>query len=569
MNPSSVLISRSSNIAYARIPKASIFANMQVRTKITLWVSSLATVTFACAGLLLWNTERAKFNHHLTTLAYEELTGFLHLSGEVFRTFKQVRRDLMSDEGSLTFDLDEAQNRINGIIDGIRRVTSKEIEEIGEENKPDNDFNRINNLRQEITAAFDDVRSTMRMIQSGNRKDAVALLESSLQIRVDQKIDGIIEAAVEDEREEVAEALRQIELINQIAIWAAIAASIAGLLLTTLVIVTLVLRLRTSLTALETGAEIFAAGRLDHEIPVYGRDEFATLSMRFNDMARELLDQRHALEEARESLEHRVGERTEELRAANAELKRRDKMRRQFFADIGHELRTPITAVRGEAEVALRARDDRQTVYSSALKRIVEITDQLTRFVNDIFMIAREQAGAVDMRRGTVDLTDAATSAVEQLRTLIVERSASVSTEVPATPAFVEGDTQRLCQLVQILLSNAIYHGQDAVEVNVSVSGVGENWRISVEDDGPGIQESDRAQVFERFYRGSDLDRKERLQGTGLGLPIAQSIVQAHGGRIWIESEPALGTAVHAEFPAVGEEQGDGKADQAKDKVSA
>ncbi len=542
---------------------------MQVRTKITLWVSSLAAVTFACAGLLLWNTERAKFNHHLTTLAYEELTGFLHLSGEVFRTFKQVRRDLMSRDGTLTFDLDEAQNRIEGIADGIRRVTSKEVKAIGEEDNPDNDHNRINNLRQEIAAAFDDVRNATRMIKSGNREDALALLETSLQTRVDEKIDGIIESAVEDEREEVSEALRQIELINQIAIWAAIAASIAGLLLTTLVIVTLVLRLRTSLTALETGAEIFAAGRLEHKIPVYGRDEFATLSTRFNDMAHELLDQRHALEEARESLEHRVAERTEELRAANAELERRDKTRRQFFADIGHELRTPITAVRGEAEVALRAKNDQQTVYNTALKRIVEITGQLTRFVNDIFMIAREQAGEVDMRRGTVDLTDAATTAVEQLRTLLVEKSTSITTEIPTAPAFVEGDEQRLCQLVQILLSNAIHHGQDAVEVTVSVSRFDNNWRLSVEDDGPGIPDSDKAQVFERFYRGGDMDRKEHLQGTGLGLPIAQSIVQAHGGRIWIESEQALGTAVHAEFPAVDEEPGSEASEHVTDKVSA
>ena len=525
---------------------------MQVRTKITLWVSSLAAVIFACAGLLLWNTERTRLNHHLTALAYEELTGFLHLSGEVFRTFKQVRRDLTGGGGTLRFDLDEAQHRIGVIADGISGVTSREIRATGEQDRPDNDHNRIQGLRREIAAAFDDVRAAARMIGSGDRERALALLETSLP-RVDGKIGGIIEAAVEDERREVAEVLRQVELINRIAVWAAVAASAAGLLLTALVIGTLVLRLRTGLTALETGAGMFAAGRLDHEIPVRGRDEFATLSIRFNDMARQLLDQRHALEDARGSLERRVAGRTEELRAANAELKRRDMMRRQFLADIGHELRTPITAMRGEAEVALRARGGRRAVYFSALERIVEITGQLTRFVGDIFMIAREQAGEVDMRRAAVDLADAVTSAVEQLRTLIVERSAAVSTDLPADPAFMEGDTQRLRQLVQILLSNAVFHCRDGVEVGISLSRAGGNWRLSVEDDGPGIPESDRVQVFERFYRGNGGDRGERLQGTGLGLPIARSIVQAHGGRIWIDSGQARGTAVHAEFPALRE----------------
>ena len=525
------------------------YCSMQVRTKITLCISILAAVIITCAGLLLWNTQRSTYNHQRSTLAYQQLAGYLQFSSELFRTFKQVRRDLMDGGGVLAFDLDEAEQRLIAIVDDIRMTEVQESQAVGlREDEVYEDQNRLNALQREVSGAFDDIRRGKDMLAAGKAAEARLFISATLTERIDVRISQIIEEAVEDEREEVAEALAQIELVNRIAFWVAIAATVTGLPLTALVVYTLLLRLRRNLSNLERGAEIFGAGQLDHKIPVHGKDEFAKLSHRFNAMAHQLQEQHQALEDARISLEHRVEERTEELRAANAELERRDEMRRQFFADIGHELRTPITAVRGEAEVALRARSDHRETYRSALDRIVEISGQLTRFVNDIFLIARAQAGVADMRRAEVDLNEVINMAVGQLRTLTEEYDAQLTLDVPESPAMVEGDMQRLCQLLQILLSNAVKHSQPGVRIEIALRLKANDWRLSVSDNGPGIPMEERPHVFDRFYRGGASVKPRPAQGTGLGLPIAKSIVQGHDGRIRIDPI-RQGTAVHVSLP--------------------
>lgn len=524
---------------------------MLVRTKIFLCVGTLTAVIVACAGLLLWNADRSTYNHLRMQLAYEELGGYLQLSGEVFRTFKQVRRDLMDGSEGLAFSLDDAERQIEAIIAEIFADEAAEVEVGPRPNEDVRDISRIEALRQELARAFDDIRETKRLLAAGRSEEARALLDTSLETRIDGRVNQLIEMALADERREVAAASNEIELVNRIGFWAAVAATMLGLALTALVVFTLVLRLRTSLVNLERGAELFTAGRLTHEIPVSGRDEFAVLSQRFNTMARELRQQHEALEEARASLEIRVGERTEALRAANAELERRDANRRQFFADIGHELRTPITAVRGEAEIALRARQDYQATYRSALSQIIDIADQLTRFVNDIFLVAREQAGVLDLRRDTIDLKQAVCAGIEHMHSAIDAGQVSLTTAFDGDPAMIEGDEQRLGQLVRILLSNAIQHSPPGVRIHIALHRTEAGWELCVEDNGPGIPESEVNRVFDRFYRGDAGADRWESGGTGLGLPIARSLVNAHGGRIWIEGGRADGTAVRAVFPAL------------------
>ncbi len=508
-------------------------------------------VIIACSVLLLWNTYRSTYNHKRTNLAYSELTKYLQLSGEVFRTFKQIRRDVLNEGGKLNFDLDQAQGSISEIISEISDLAAEESAIGLRTGEALEDVARAHALSEELVEAFADVRRSIVLLKNGTIVEAKALLGNSLETRIDGKVAQVIEAAVNDERVEVAEALEEIEQTNLIASWAAIGATLSGLLLTGWVIYILALRLRISLRNLESGAELFAAGQLDHRIPVSGSDEFAKLSHRFNSMAGQLRNQHQALEDARASLENRVMERTEELRTVNVELQRRDEMRRQFFADIGHELRTPITAVRGEAEVALRSRVDHRETYRSALERIVDITGQLTRFVNDIFLIAREQAGVSDMRRDEVDLREAITAATEQLRSMIEEHQCKLSLDIGEVPAMIEGDSQRLCQLIQILISNAIQHSPAGVNVRASLVCHDAEWQLSIEDDGQGISKEEATRVFERFYRGGGTFDHDQARNTGLGLPIARSIANSHGGRIWIDTSYSGGTAVRISLPLI------------------
>jgi signal transduction histidine kinase len=501
--------------------------------------------------LLLWNTYSATYNQKRTSLAYEELTGYLSLSSEVLGTFKRVRRDLLNEGNSLTFDLGEAQARVTKIVADMTETATDEDEVGLREGEMDEDLQRARDLAKELENAFADVRQTELLLENGRVDEARAFLDKSLTARLDGAVAGFIKDAVEDERSELDDALREIEYYNTVAYWAAILASLIGVLVAGWAMYALALRMSNSLRNLENGAELFASGKLDHTIPITGRDEFAKLSGRFNAMAGQLQTQRNALEEARDQLEQRVMERTDELQVANDELTRRDETRRQFFADIGHELRTPITAVRGEAEVALRARQKQRETYHSALSRIIAISDQLTRFVNDIFLIAREQAGVVDMRHSETDLRGPVVAAAEQLHSKFEQDQCRLTMDLGDEVVPVEGDAQRLCQLLLILMLNAIEHSPPGVNIKVSLARHGDEWWLSVEDNGPGMSNEDASHAFERFYRGAVEAGPDQRRNTGLGLPIARSITNAHGGRIWIDTDFSGGTAVRIALPVI------------------
>ena len=538
----------------SRVIRVPIVTVMQIRTKLVMSVSTLAAVVVACSVLLLWNTYSATYNQKRTSLAYEELTGYLSLSSEVLGTFKRVRRDLLNEGHSLTFDLTEAQARITKTVAAIT-ATAIDEDAVGlRDGEVDEDLQRARDLGKELENAFADVRQTELLLNNGRVNEAREFLNNSLKVRLDGKVAGFIEDAVEDERSELDDALREIEYFNTIAYWAAILASLTGVLVAGLAMYALALRMSNSLRNLENGAELFASGKLNHTIPITGRDEFAKLSGRFNAMAGQLQTQRTALEEARDQLEQRVMERTDELQIANDELRRRDETRRQFFADIGHELRTPITAVRGEAEVALRARQKQREAYHSALSRIIAISDQLTRFVNDIFLIAREQAGVVDMRHSKIDLRGPVVAAAEQLHSKFEQDQCELSMQLGEEIVSVEGDDQRLCQLMLILMCNAIEHSPAGVNISVSLDRHDDEWWLSVEDNGPGMSDEDASHAFERFYRGATEAGPDQRRSTGLGLPIARSITNAHGGRIWIDTKYSGGTAVRIALPAIDEE---------------
>jgi signal transduction histidine kinase len=274
-----------------------------------------------------------------------------------------------------------------------------------------------------------------------------------------------------------------------------------------------------------------------------GKDEFAQLGNALDEMAGRLEAQRGELIETRSGLERTVAARTEDLARANERLKRTDAMRQEFLANISHELRTPITVIRGEADVTLRCRDTSTADYRSALTRIVEQARRLGKLVDDLLLIARARADALRLDLQPVSLRDLLSDACGH-----AEAMADAGTEIrlisddPHLAAL--GDADRLSQLFMILLDNAIRYSGDDGAVTVSVTGEGDSAAIAIEDNGIGMSAQDVESVFERFYRG-EVARRMAPQGSGLGLHIAKAIVSAHDGDIRIESAPGEGTIVY------------------------
>jgi len=331
------------------------------------------------------------------------------------------------------------------------------------------------------------------------------------------------------------------------------AVALAALTLAAAIVLALYLnrRLQRPLDRLLEGTQALQAGALEHRIALRSRDEFGRVAEHFNAMAAELQRHRSDADAARRRLEDAVLERTSELSAAHETLQQVDQRRRQLLADLSHELRTPATAIRGEAEIALRGADRPSAEYRETLTRIVGGVKQLTGVIDDLLLIARAEADQLAMRFGTVDLSELLGDATEMAGTLGARHNVRVQLEAPRAdlPAVtLQADADRLRQALVIVLDNAVRYSRNGGAVRVSWQRVDGRVQVAVADEGIGIDADELPQVFDRFVRGRRA-RLHRADGTGIGLSIAQAIVQAHQGRIGIESIPQQGTTVRIELP--------------------
>lgn len=297
--------------------------------------------------------------------------------------------------------------------------------------------------------------------------------------------------------------------------------------------------LRRPLDALVTGARALGRGQLHHRILLKGQDEFSDVARSMNAMAEELEKHRQGETEARHQLETQVSERTRALHEANESLQRTDLRRRQLLADISHELRTPTTAIRGEAEVTLRGQNRPASEYREALQRIVGTSRQLGAVIDDLLAMARSDMDTLSLVRQALDLSKPLLHALAQASALAAARQVRIECQpLGAVPMQILGDAQRLGQLLLLLLDNAVGYSCPEGLVSVSVQPALDDDQmveVHVVDQGIGIAPEELALVFERQFRGHAA-RLHRADGSGLGLPLARALATAHGGSLHLES---------------------------------
>jgi heavy metal sensor kinase len=222
-----------------------------------------------------------------------------------------------------------------------------------------------------------------------------------------------------------------------------------------------------------------------------------------------------------------------------ARLERSFEQLRRFTADASHELRTPLTAIRSVGEVGLRQHRD-EKAYREIIGSMLEEADRLGRLVDSLLTLSRAEAGQVKLNLRRVDLAELAREAVNHLRVLAEEKRQSISVEA-AGPVYATVDRLVLRQAVINLVDNAIKYSPEGGSAQVIVRDQPHGPILEVIDTGPGIAAEHREHIFDRFYR-VDKARARELGGTGLGLAIARWAVEAHGGRIELESEEGKGS---------------------------
>jgi two-component system phosphate regulon sensor histidine kinase PhoR len=231
-----------------------------------------------------------------------------------------------------------------------------------------------------------------------------------------------------------------------------------------------------------------------------------------------------------------------------ARLKELEKIRQDFVANVSHELRTPLTTIKGYAETLLEGglKEDQAFQFVQVIKRH---TDRLTKIVEDLLMLSRIETKEFQLKMEAIPLRDFIDDVVEFVKEPAEKKKISLSrNEIPSSLS-VQADRNYLEQILINLLDNAIKYTPEGGRVIVSaVEKDSKDIQFSIEDNGIGIPKEDLSRIFERFYR-VDKGRSKELGGTGLGLSIVKHLVQAHGGKVWVESHPGKGSVFYFTLP--------------------
>ena len=225
----------------------------------------------------------------------------------------------------------------------------------------------------------------------------------------------------------------------------------------------------------------------------------------------------------------------------------------RFTADASHELRTPLASLMAELEWAL-ARPRASGEYRSSLAVCLRAAQRMRGVVEGLLTLARADAGAIEPQREPVNLASVVEDAASGVESIAAERGIAIRIE--SVPAIVDGDSNRLRELISNLLINAVQHSVPGGTVTCSVSTLGPTTRLVVSDTGPGVGSDDLPHIFERFYRANKV-RSRASGGAGLGLAISKWIAESHGGHIRCESSEGQGARFTVELPAL-----EGSADQ-------
>jgi len=371
---------------------------------------------------------------------------------------------------------------------------------------------------REASTAFDGYRRVVAqeraLIQMGDHRGAVRLRDAESRIlaeRVEERLGALMSATHTRVLSVEADAARvQGRMWTSIllALGAAVGLALVGAAF-------LAHRMTRSLNVLSSAAAAIASGKFREPIAIKTRDEIGSLARSFNTM---------------------IGQ-----------LRRGEETRRDFFATISHELRSPLTSIRGAAELLREGVPGPLTNKQKRLTDIVSVSSgRLLRLVNQLLEMSRLQAGPLDLERRSLDLTELVDRVVEELHPLASEASVTLECERIGSDFTYSGDGERLHQVLVNLGANAIRFTPAGGRVVARVIDAGPEFELQVEDTGVGIPADALPHVFDA-YRQAHRERG----GTGLGLAIVRGIAEAHGGRVTVESSEGKGSRFTVLLPRV------------------
>ena len=339
-------------------------------------------------------------------------------------------------------------------------------------------------------------------LSEAERQDGVTIMMDG------QQVGTLIAAPIEPSGQPTLEG-EFLRSVNRSLLLAGLAAGVIALVMGSF----LFLQITAPLRALTAAARRIAVGDLSQRVEVRSQDELGEVGHAFNAMAESLA--------------------------------RAEELRRNMVADVAHELRTPLSIIQGNLEALLDG------IFPPTPENIAAIHEEsmlLSRLVEDLRELALVEAGQLAIKKEPTQVEELIQRATGNLRPQAAEKGIELVTDLPAALPPVQADSHRLEQVLRNLLINALRYTPAGGRITVTVRGMDGGVQVRVADTGPGIPPADLPYVFERFWR-SDKARSRAHGQTGLGLAIAKQLVEAHGGRIWAESEEGKGSSFAVWLP--------------------
>ncbi len=521
--------------------------------------TALALVSVVQGAMGIWAINVAVHNVQRGRVASDLLAEFLELSANKQRLKTWLSQSLVSDYPDKKIRL-QLQQTMTLELKNLAALAKKARELDGDNALAFEEHSKRQDALTTLTRGIETLNASLSDVLPIAKGADPAIAWKSISKKFDlaegRDLRTLLTESIERERAALvrdrAVADTSLQLLIRLAFWATLTLALASILLA----VYFTRALRRPLEDLSRGALALQRGDLLHHIPDTRRDEFSHLAHSVNNMAGELHSHRLREAEARQHLELLVQERTNELELAVEKLEKLDLRRRQLFADISHELRTPTTAIRGEAEITLRGRDKPLGEYKVALTRIVSASQQLGLVIDDLLTMARSDIDMLALERVNLNVNIPLTEAITHVQMLSNAKSIEIDTQL-TLDAVVLGDLQRLRQLFTLILENAVNYSYSNKMIKIK-SDVRETpnqtpqWCLVISDEGIGIAPEELLHIFERNYRSASA-RKLRPEGSGLGLPLAGALVRAHGGHIEVKSQLNIGTEVYIWLPITSE----------------
>ncbi|WP_208353155.1 sensor histidine kinase [Pseudaestuariivita rosea] len=506
---------------------------MRVLTKLRLLVALLVLALMGSTGLAIWAIHNANYNTQRMDLAHKVYQDYLSLNANTYELFKQYGDAFLIEGENLAIEtqIEVIQNDIANIRQAIGReidmVGSEEIEELTALNAIEAKLNRL--------------IYTLGEMSEDAAAEGWSQLSSILNTEIDRNFQAMIDDALEEELTELAE--MRSELADELVLYRLMAASFTAIaIISTIATVTLLSQsLSRPLKTLMAGARRIGDGDYAHRIEFSKQDEMTELADSINGLAARVQQTTSDLSRQNEELEGAVQQRTVQLEQLLKEAQQADGRRRRMISDVSHELRTPLTIIQGEAEVALRGGEKTPEEYREALERARDAAAHTARIVDDLLFIARTEAGQPRLKISQSNLND---TIIETLSTF----GPRVSFEATVQDGFIGMDALRIKQCLIVLIQNAMNYGGDQIICRLDYGPNG-YLLLTIEDNGPGMSDADKTQAFERYFRGSNASQSYS-EGMGLGLPLAKSIIEAHGGRMELLDRDQGGLIVAMTLPA-------------------